>query len=321
MVTARIGALHAWTSATGSPLRLEGEPGPHVARDLEEAGAGRVHPHAARRDARALHELRRDDEERRGGDVAGDRDGEPRHAAIPARGIQLDERAGGADGAAEGAEHALGVIAGDGGLAEARRAVGAEAGEENRALHLRAGDGAHVLEGAEIAPFGERPHDERRDDVVLAGRVPAAVDHRAAEAQRTGDAHHRAPRQRLVADEGRPEPGPREHAAEEAHRRARVAAVEVPRRRLQAREADPVHDELLAPRLLDDHSQRSQRVGGGDVVLAVGEAADVGHALAERAEEERAVADALVGGNRDAADERRGRGVDDEGGHRAPPRS
>ncbi len=196
-------------------------------------------------------------------------------------------------------------------------AIGVEPGQQDGALDLRAGDGTVVLERGEDTALGQGTHDERRQDVVLR-RVLAPFDDRATKAKGAGDAHHRTAGERLVADQRGAEVGGGEGAAEQAHRRTGVAAVQIAGGRLQAAQPLAVHHELGRRGLIDDDPHRAQRVRRRDVVLTVGEAGDVRVALAERPEQERPVADALVGGDGDAAGEGSRGGVDDERGHRSP---
>ena len=79
-------------------------------------------------------------------------------------------------------QHALGVVPRLADLLQACLAVGANGGEDQGRLELRAGDGEVVLDSAQL-PTGK---DERRQRVVL-----PPPDYRAHSAQRLDDPSHR----------------------------------------------------------------------------------------------------------------------------------
>ncbi len=227
------------------------------------------------------------------------------------RRVDLDNRADRADGHAEGTEHALGVISRYRWLLETCNAVGIQARQQDGAFYLSACHGAFVLQRGELTVFGQRPHDKRSNDVIRACGMRSTLDDGTSRTQGSGNSHHRSPRQGRVADERRLEALRREHAAQETHRRARIAAVEISHGRPEAVETDAVDDQLGGAGFLDDDAHRAQAAGGRDVVFAVREAGDMRCALTEGTKEEGSVPDALVGGYGNAADKRLRRGMND----------
>ena len=170
--------------------------------------------------------------------------------------------------------------------------VGVEPREQHRGLHLSRGHGRLV---GERLGLGQSPNTEWQ-----AIAVAAADDRRAHAGERVGDALHRPPSQRVVAGEERPERLTGEHAEEQAHGRARVAAVDDVGRLGEA--APPDTGDAVLPRTLPRHLG-AQRFHGGDraqAVLGLEIAADVGGALCERAQQRRPVRDGLVARNLDA---------------------
>ncbi len=144
---------------------------------------------------------------------------------------------------------------------------------------------------------------QRREDVARARRIDAPFDDRAHLAQRLGDPPHRPPRERGVALELVSNGPPGQEARHQADRRPRVAAVERRGGRAQAREPDAAH--LAPPCLqLDVDAERPQGRRRRQVVAALPEAAGLDDAVAERAEQQRAVGDRLVAGHAAAAAQR-----------------
>ena len=127
---------------------------------------------------------------------------------------------------AERVQHPLGVIARERRLLEVRRAVGVEAREQERALHLRARDRALVLERAERLAVRERADAQRRriSPAFVGCGAPSMIAPRA----RSGPATRIIGRR--VSDASPTSVDANGCAArtpgEEAHRRAGVAAVE-----------------------------------------------------------------------------------------------
>ena len=185
---------------------------------------------------------------------------------------------------------------------------GEQPGEQDRRLDLRARDGQRVVDRVERAP-GDRHRQ------VAVRRLEA----RAHAAERLGDPTHRPPRERLVARQlealtvlsG-------EDAGDQADERPGVRAVDRPPRRAQPTEALPEHAERVGAVLVDVDPERAHRRDRRLGVRGAAEARDVRLAVADRADQHRAVRDRLVAGNRDVADEPRDR-LDQErsesGGH------
>ena len=177
----------------------------------------------------ARQEGRGDDEGGRRGEVAG-------HCHLVER--QLRRRLG-RDGArtpshgrAGGGQHQLGVVARRHRLADRRRALGVEGGEQDRGLDLRARDRQDVLDPFErIVAFDDE-------------RIRAHL--RAHPFERLGDAIHRAGAQRLVAGELETAALSGEDAGEQPHQRARVAATDWSVGRRQPTQPDAVHREQVA---------------------------------------------------------------------------
>ncbi len=128
--------------AVACPLVAHGDGGAHRAEHVEECAARRV-------DADALHldvtvGIRRscDEKERCGREVTRD-DPRPRLNDVPAlyRDVALPAYFQHVE-----PEHTLRVVARGDGLDDRRRALGAEAGEEHAALHLRRRHGQRVLD-------------------------------------------------------------------------------------------------------------------------------------------------------------------------------
>ena len=196
------------------------------------------------------------------------------------------------DRRAERAEHPLGVVAARRGLDDLGLAVGLQAGEDERGLHLTARD-RRARGGRRAATAA---NGERRELAVV-----APVERRAHRPQRIVDAAHRPLRQRLVAGEHREERAAGDEPAEHAHRRARVPAVEDrararAARRRRAATTDAVRSSprrTFTPELLEGASRccrRRRRRRGRDVAATVG----------ERGEQQRAVRDPLAAGQAQA---------------------
>ena len=110
-----------------------------------------------------------------------------------------------------GGEHPLGVVARRLGLADPRLAVGGQPGEDQRALHLCAGDGEPVRHAGQ----GRRRLDPERRTLVLRSALP--LHPRAHRPERREHPAHRPAPERGITVEGAGTPAPR--------RRARAAAA------------------------------------------------------------------------------------------------
>ena len=165
---------------------------------------------------------------------------------------------------AHGGEHALRVVAGALGLGEACLAIGIEPGEQHGRLHLRARDGACIVDRAQTAAAD----GERRERVRF-----ARDDRRAHPLQgRYHPAHGPRPKGCIAAQHAQDRLA-RKEAAEKAHRGAAVAAVEHVVRFEQPVEPtarDPGGGALVRP--IDLDAERAEAVRGGPHILGVEDA-------------------------------------------------
>ena len=198
-------------------------------------------------------------------------------------------------------EHPLGVVSRRRRLEHGRLPLlREEPGEEDRGLDLCGRDRQLVCDATEPRSLD----DERR--VAVGGR-----HQRAHPAERLADTLHRTRGERGVADELEPPGLPGEHAAEQAHERACVAAVERTGwvRLGETPQADALHLQRVDVLLVDLRAERSHRRDRRLGVLRAAEPADDRLALAERADQHRPVGDRLVPRHGDVAHEG-GDGVD-----------
>ena len=203
------------------------------------------------------------------------------------------------DRRAERGEHALGVVAARRRLGDLGDAVGLQAGEHQRGLHLRAGD-RELVRGA---PRARRPGPRAARACRRRGRRPCAPIARSGSTTR----RHRPCTQRLASPvstlrNGRPASSP----LSSADRRARVAAVDDAvglararrrrgrRRRACARRRSSHGDAERVERARGCARRRRRRARPVSARLAVG----------ERGEQQRAVRDALVAGDPQPAAQR-----------------
>src|SRR5262245_34729292 len=119
---------------------------PHAREDREQADPGPVDSHLPQADLTARNDQGADQEERRGGEVARDRD----VPSLETLGRSDGDRATVAPDLGPGrSEQPLGVITRPERLADGRRTLGEQAGEEQAGLHLSAGDGHLVVDAPE----------------------------------------------------------------------------------------------------------------------------------------------------------------------------
>ena len=240
------------------------------------------------------HERRRDDERSRRREVT-------RHLDVaqlqPFRGAYGDAVLAPCDRGPGRLEHELGVVARRHGLDDGRLAVGVEAREEDRRFHLSARDRELVGD-----PVQRPPLDTHRQVPLL------RLDTGAHARERLGDPPHRPCAERPVAGELELLPFlPCEDPREEPDERARVAAVDRTTRCLQPAQPLPEDVEGVVSVLVDGDPERAD---GRDRRLGVGGAAEVRDArlaVADGAEEHRAVRDRLVAGHGEVPDETRDR--------------
>ena len=182
------------------------------------------------------------------------------------------------------------------GLDHRRGAVGVESREQDRRLHLRRRDRERILDPTQRCRAAD---GDRR---MAVGRLDA----RAHPPQRFGHTFHRALRQRRVARDLERPLLRREDADQQAHRRARVAAVERARGLAEPAQADAVHRQLVVV-VLDIDAERTHRRDRRERVPRRAEPAHVRDAVAERADQNGAVRDRLVAGDSNVAEQRTGR--------------
>ena len=178
----------------------------------------------------------------------------------------------------------------DGGLVDGRPSLGAEAGEHDRRLHLRAGDWKRVLDPGERAAF-----DDERQAAVGRG------DRRSHLGQRVDDPPHRAAGERLVAGELEAAVLEGEDPGDEAHERAGVAAVERCVGRAEAAQADAADDERVDVFLIEPGLRARGRRRGSTRCRLSGPSWRRVSPLGERADQEGPMRDGLVARNGDVA--------------------
>ena len=185
---------------------------------------------------------------------------------------------------AEGRQHPFGMVARGRRFRDARLAVGIQPGQQQRRLHLGAGHRQLQVHGREPV---HRLHLQRRLAVL-------AVDARAHPRERIDHPPHGAARQAGIAHHPGGKALAGQNAAQEPHRGARVAAVQVAGRRLQAMQPHAMHLHLPLVRTIDAHAHCPEDLGGGQGIGAFQEAMDFRHALGQRAQHDGAVRDGLV---------------------------
>ena len=174
--------------------------------------------------------------------------------------------------------------------------------QQDRGLHLRAGDRAFMLDPAEPCAV---QHQRQRI---------APFDTRAHAAERRDDPPHRAPRQAHVPDELRAQSlEARRSAHQQPCRGAAVAAIDRGRRR------GPfgTRDEQRVAILLDPRAECLDGRASRRNVLGMQKSGDARRPFRERGEDQRAVADRLVAGDPQRASEPR-RGMRDQPAHQHP---
>ena len=119
----------------------------HAGEHFEDGGAGGVEANVLDEQAGAVHRGGGDEPESGGGDIAGDGEIAGLRHLTAGHG---DGVAVGAAGDAEACEHALGVVAGGGGLDHSGGAFGEKAGQQHRAFHLGGGDRHFVGDRLEL---------------------------------------------------------------------------------------------------------------------------------------------------------------------------
>ena len=255
--------------------------GAHREQQLEQPRARRVETDVLDRQLARTGDAARDHEERCRGEIAGHGDA---CAGQRLAAAQDGGRALAPDVDAEAAQHALGMVAGDGRFGDPGLAVGVQPGEQHGGLHLRARhrhgevDALQTLAAADV---------HRR--TALAG-----LDVRAHQPQRRGGALHRTAHERRVADERRVEGLTGEQPHEEPHRRAGVAHVERLRAALETVGSHTLHLDHTRCRTRDRHPERAQRTERREAVLALEEALDVGGPAGDAAQHQGAVRHRLV---------------------------
>ncbi len=180
------------------------------------------------------------------------------------------------------------MIARDGGLDHRRVAFGAQPGQQQRRLELRARDRHFIADTVQGHPTG---NSHRRPSV-------AGVDRRTHRAEWHCNAFHWPAHQRLVADQHRIECLRTEQPHEEPHRGAGIAHVERCGRRPKAIEACAFDNDLARPWPPDLHAQRGHGAHRGEAILALEKSADARGARRNGAEHQCPMRDRLVTRNR-----------------------
>ena len=171
------------------------------------------------------------------------------------------------------------------GRLDRRLAIGAQPGQRGGAEELGARHRQHVC-----GRLQRGASDDRHRRVAVGGRHV-----RAGGAQEGGDALHRPTAQRLVPVERDAQRQAGHGAGNEPHGRAGVAAVQV---RVSRR---PAGDHVAAIVLGDADAQRAEAFHRGEHVAAGGADADRCRTTGQRADDQCAVRDRLVGRHRQPA--------------------
>ena len=185
----------------------------HVAQNVQNASAGRVHADILDGQLAARYDSARNEEERRRGNVARNRNIDRMEIL---RRVERDGAAAGLNLNAECAEHALGVVAGGSRLDNGRLALGVQTCQQDGALELSGCYRQTVFNTVQLA----REQGQRAEIVVL------ALNGRAHFTQRLHHAAHRALLDGRVAAHGNGERLTGQNAAQQAGGRAGVAGVQ-----------------------------------------------------------------------------------------------
>ena len=199
--------------------------------------------------------------------------------------LQLRERSLAAQRIPEAREHALGVIAGRRGFDHPRGALRVESSQQQRRFHLRAGHGHAVFDALQRGSAM---------DLEWGLTTGGGIDLRAHQPQRLRHARHRAARERGVSHQSRGKRLAGQQTCEQPHRRARIAQIEITRRRLQSVQAHAVHRHAPGRWTVDAHAHRTERSQSGEAVLTLEKTLDLGHTLGDRAQHDRAMRDGFV---------------------------
>ncbi len=208
----------------------------------------------------------------------------------------------GVDGAgevgAEGAEGQFAMVAGAQGFAHGSCPVGLQAGQQDAGFDLGAGDGRGVVDGVEGLAFDG-------DGRVAVGESEARTHF----PEWFADALHGAARERRVADEGEAALLRREQAGDHAHRGAGVSAVE---RMTGGNDAagDAIDFDAAVIEVPDSCAEGLHAGESRCTVGAGGEVGEARCAFGECAEHRVAMADGLVAGQAQGAEDV-ARGADD----------
>ena len=285
---------HGEVAAGFSALGAVGDAdvGPHAAQHVDDGVASGVQSHIRQCDFAALHDGGCHQPERRAGNI-------PRHGDILVcrnnRSLHGDVQPVCRDGAgdAEVLEQALRVVSGDGRLVHGGAPPGQHAGQQHGALHLGAGHGQVVVDGAQGAALNLQRG--------AAGLLAAGGDPGSHGGQRVDDAFHRAAAQRGIAEHAAAEGEGCQHTRHEAHAGAAVAAVDIVGGGggLHARAGEG--EVLPAIARGDGGAQLLHGAQGIDAVFAAQVVAHLHGAAAEGAENGHAVGDTLISRYGDSA--------------------
>ena len=266
-----------------APVRYR-QVGAHVAPGSEQAGAKRVQHDPLDRHRRTRNDQAGGQGEGGGrriarhGDEGSGQGLSPLQRDDPALAHLFDTYLG-----AEGAQHPLGVVAALFRLGHRGDALGVQSGQQYGRLDLGRGHGLHIVDRR------QRPAGQGDRQPILGG---PPVEPGAHVGQRAGDALHRPPSQGGVAVEGRRQRIARRRPHQQANTGAGVAAVDHRGGRLEApRPFDPPAP-LADP--FDLGAEGLDRPGGGQDVVALQKALDLGHARGHAAQDHRTVGHGLV---------------------------
>ena len=258
------------------------DPCAHPLEHIEHAGATSTNADAAEKDARLGNDRRRDDQKRRRRDIAWHFDLVELQSFDR---VDHDATTRGVNGCAGCTQHAFGVIACRRCFDDRGRPVRAKSRQQQGRLDLRGGDLHHVLHPDQLLTT---LHDNRR---TPSRRLDAGTHY----AQRRSNALHRARTNRGIAVEREDSAWlHREDATQQPHQRARVLHVDCSDRRLQARQAYAMHGQATSAVVIHldaksaDSFERCARIG------RIAPALNLDGAVAECANQERAVTDRLV---------------------------
>ena len=248
---------------------------------MQHTGAGRVDAHMAQRQVRARRDRRRHQKEGRRRDVGRHVDLRAmQNLSAPHRGRRTITP----HLHAKGRQHPLGVIAGGRRLGDAGLAFGIQPGQQHGRLELGAGHLELQVHGLQAR---HRPHLQRRPAIL-------AADVGAHQRQRIDHPPHRPARQAGIPHQRAAKALSGQQAAQQPHRRARIAAVQHAGRRLQAVQPHAMHHHPALRGSVDAHAHRPEDDCRGQCIGPFQKAIDDRLSAGQRPQHDRAVRDRLV---------------------------